>query len=1114
MPGSRRLWIDNVPGKRSLARRARARRSVGRRCPAGPERLEPRHALSASGPRPFIDLGPSDNVALDQPRVTVEFGNAAGQSIGPDIFNSWLLDTGANTILVFKTGVDDMNESSPPYETEGVFEELGVGGSQLFDISKPYQLDFAGTSGERQTLTDARVISDATRDVSMFGPFGIVGMPAMTGRVTTLDFTPWLSFNEGNFLMAADFAMEVPTPAGPRYTVSIDDRVNFSPDGHVIEGDFPPVWADVPFFSAEVHHNGAVVGGNFMFDTGAQVTIVSTATALALGLDSNGDGALDASDVGYTRTESVGGVGGSRDAPVFMIDSVHVPTDQGTDLVWSNLLWLVADIAPGIDGVFGFDNMTSGWIDAVFSSGGAGYLLQSHLDFRGWDATGHGKIHFDLNPDLAAVQTPDGAGAVIVEPGGATTVSESGITDTYTIALRTPPTADVVVDLVAPSHQLRAFPTADPSATSLRFTPANWNVPQSVTVQAVDDTTEQSLHRSTVRHVPHSADPAYDGVGMPRVIVSIVDNDYPAVMILPGDGQTDVAEGGATDTYSLVLMRQPGQDVTIVLEPVASQVTAVNAADGSSAVVFTPTNWNVPQLVRVAAVDDALVEGPHRSYVNHRIDSSDAGYAEAYVLPEIIFITDNDAVALPPTITAGAATVSGAVGTAITTTGTWGHPQPGRTVTLAASQGTVTREAGGTWTWSLVPEMPLGSTPVVITATDDLGSSATVSFTVTARAAATGVTGSPGDRQVTLAWTAPAPTPGLPLSGWRVARTSDDGATWTDLPNTTSAEPAMMATGLVNGTPYRFRVAGLDAQGVGPWSEPSAAVVPVAPPAAASSLVATGGDGRATLTWTAPADTGGTPITDYVVQYRRMSVAAWSTFDDGISSATTATVTGLVGGANYAFQVTARNGAGDAPPSLPKTATVLGPPAAVTGLRVTGGVGKAELSWTTPAANGTSVTDYVVQYRRASVAAWSTFADAVSATPRATVTGLSGGANYVFRVLARNAVGDGLPSASAAATILAPPSPPQWVSLTAGAAQATLSWTLPASTGGTPITDYVIQFRRLSSAVWSTFDDGISTGRTRAVTGLVRGANYAFRIIARNAAGDSLPSGQRTVTIG
>ena len=190
------------------------RKRTGRRARLLVETLERRFALDGTGQRPFIDLGASDNVALDQPRVTVEFGDASGRSIGPDIFNSWLLDTGANTILAFKTAIDDMNESPPPYQVEGLFNELGVGGSQLFYISAPYRLDFAGTSGVRQTIVDTRIISDATRDVSMFGPFGIVGMPAMTGRVTTLDFTPWLTFAEGNFLMAADFSAELPAPAG------------------------------------------------------------------------------------------------------------------------------------------------------------------------------------------------------------------------------------------------------------------------------------------------------------------------------------------------------------------------------------------------------------------------------------------------------------------------------------------------------------------------------------------------------------------------------------------------------------------------------------------------------------------------------------------------------------------------------------------------------------------------------------------------------------------------------------------------------------------------------------------------------------------------------------
>jgi hypothetical protein len=87
------------------------RKRTGRRARLLVETLERRFALDGTGQRPFIDLGASDNVALDQPRVTVEFGDASGGSIGPDIFNSWLLDTGANTILAFKTAIDDMNDA-------------------------------------------------------------------------------------------------------------------------------------------------------------------------------------------------------------------------------------------------------------------------------------------------------------------------------------------------------------------------------------------------------------------------------------------------------------------------------------------------------------------------------------------------------------------------------------------------------------------------------------------------------------------------------------------------------------------------------------------------------------------------------------------------------------------------------------------------------------------------------------------------------------------------------------------------------------------------------------------------------------------------------------------
>ncbi len=618
------------------------------------EMLERRLLLSASSidGRPYVDIGPSDNVAWDQPRVTVQFltdnfpdGTDPPQNIivGPNTFSTWLLDTGANTTLVFQTAVTDMREFDPKYETDGLFEEIGVGGTSFFDISIPYRFDFSGNIDfERNTLQDVSVISRATSDISIFGPWGITGMPAMTERITTLDFTPWTTLEDFDLFMQTGFSEDVPEPAGPRYTISVDNRISFDAEHGLVEGDNLPMWADLPFFTTELKNNENLAAGNFLFDTGAQVSIISSRLAFDLGLDSNSDGLLNELDANFARQETVGGIGGTTTVPVFLIDEAHVQTDQGSDLVWTDLQWLVLDIVEGIDGVFGFDNMTSGWIEAFGVDGQSGYLMQSHLDFRGWEANGVGKIHFDVNPDLHTRVDPNGPGAVVDELGGITSVSESGINDTYQIKLSTQPTENVTVTFVGSTAQAVAYDAANPSNDFVVFTPANWNVPQTVVVAAINDSIQEGYHRVFIRNLSSSADPNYDGVGMPRISVSVTDDDFASVMIIPTDGETIVTEDGLVDYYDIVLMTAPAQDVSIFLEHVANQVTAVNNVNGSDSLLFTPANWDIPQRVRVEAIDDLLNEGPHPAFITHRISTSDENYLQAFVLQERVAIIDND----------------------------------------------------------------------------------------------------------------------------------------------------------------------------------------------------------------------------------------------------------------------------------------------------------------------------------------------------------------------------------------------------------------------------------------------------------------------------------------
>ncbi|MEA5581875.1 lamin tail domain-containing protein [Nodularia harveyana UHCC-0300] len=116
----------------------------------------------------------------------------------------------------------------------------------------------------------------------------------------------------------------------------------------------------------------------------------------------------------------------------------------------------------------------------------------------------------------AAVLSP----AVLVsQSDNNTVVTEGGVTDTYTIVLRSQPTADVEI-AINPDDQLTV------SSDTLTFTSANWNIPQSVTVNAVDDALSEGDHTGSISHSATSADAGYNGITVPTIAtVNITDND-------------------------------------------------------------------------------------------------------------------------------------------------------------------------------------------------------------------------------------------------------------------------------------------------------------------------------------------------------------------------------------------------------------------------------------------------------------------------------------------------------------------------------------------------------------------------------------------------------------
>jgi len=86
-------------------------------------------------------------------------------------------------------------------------------------------------------------------------------------------------------------------------------------------------------------------------------------------------------------------------------------------------------------------------------------------------------------------------------------------------------------------------------------------------------------------------------------------------------------------------------------------------------------------------------------------------------------------------------------------------------------------------------------------------------------------------------------------------------------------------------------------------------------------------------------------------------------------------------------------------------------PAAPTSVTAMSGDTQATLSWTAPTV-AVPVTDYLVQYSSNSGSSWTAFSRSASTATSATVTGLTNGTSYVFRVAAVNGVGTGSYSSS------------------------------------------------------------------------------------------------------
>ena len=309
----------------------------------------------------------------------------------------------------------------------------------------------------------------------------------------------------------------------------------------------------------------------------------------------------------------------------------------------------------------------------------------------------------------------------------------------------------------------------------------------------------------------------------------------------------------------------------------------------------------------------------------------------------------------------------------------------------------------------------------------------------------------------------------------------------------TGTTSPITVTGLSNGTSYTFTVTATNNVSTSAASSASNSVTPaISVPDAPTIGTATRGNAQASVTFTAPANNGGSVITGYTVTSSPSNITATGTTSP-------ITVTGLSNGTSYTFTVTATNNVSTSAASSASNSVTpaISVPDAPTIGTATRGNAQASVTFTAPANNGGSViTGYTVTSSPSNITATGT-------TSPITVTGLSNGTAYTFTVTATSTVGTGVASsASNSVTPATVPGAPTSVSATSDNAQSTVTFTAPANNGGSVITGYTVT----SHPAGGTDSNAGSTSLSHLVTGLTNGTSYTFTVTATNAAGTSSAS--------
>ena len=366
-----------------------------------------------------------------------------------------------------------------------------------------------------------------------------------------------------------------------------------------------------------------------------------------------------------------------------------------------------------------------------------------------------------------------------------------------------------------------------------------------------------------------------------------------------------------------------------------------------------------------------------------------------------------------------------------------------------------------------------------------------------------------GSSLALLSWTPVQNLYGHPVTGYEVERSAGPGQE-----TVREVKGTIYADAQGGGGNLAYRVRAVNEFGVkGPWSQVVETQAQTGRAGKPTGLTVTAdGLNAVMLSWSAPANNGGAPITGYRVDYSAEDNVVRNLARS--HATTTYEHSGLEAGTSYCYRVAAINGIGTGPFSGRACATTEDVPGAPRNLSATAnGTSTIDLSWQAPSHDGGSaVTGYDVEYSDNAGVSWHALATVQSGTITHPDTGLLPASRRCYRVKAVNIHGESPLSGQACATTEGAPSAPRNLSARPDSETSIeLSWNAPSDDGGEAVTGYVVERYSTDAEEWVNRASGHTT-ETYVDTELDTGLNYCYRVAATNSNGTGDYSGQACAT--